>query len=577
MTKNKFKTPPDVAIDDLPFEPNESAFAEWLAGLASSDGFRACHKLYVVLRAFDRAKLDLGLEFSFLKSIVPIADNLAERLEFSYLDNGLPLTEDESANVEILGWIYMHLAERFSRLCQLIDVEGESWTVADKANIIYQAFYTASRVQLYADEVYTLVHDGFWRECYQNFLHAEKSRLVDFEISQGTDNHSTIDSIFKHILIFGILETNCFRSREMKNLYDLLKSFVDMSVITDKLPQNQPFGVYCFNLNTDQNPKRWTPDMPSSDSQSRYIDVVPVAKKLYRSIQQSDTDGNTLQLLNRTLLLKVINMLSRGQHRQTTRFATEGNADGIIGFNNVLSVIAKIHGKSVDKIVPAPAYDPRIAGRWKEPDFDLVPIGDDVERQLYQKRRAELKMDLRMAEMFKAGNPLSTQTENDWTQANIERSRLAEEVTVGHFDIYNSSINSYGLLWKSEAKKIKIGEIFGVEQDRGKRLEIGLVRRITVQSDQALSLGVELIGLESDMVWLVRKGINKNQGKLAIFIPELAVLKQRDSVVVADTQLRSGQDITIVRGRDEISCQLGEILRSTPAINHFELIYDRSI
>ena len=576
MKIHKFRAPPDIAIDVLPFELNELAFTEWLDHLSFKNSRLACQKLYSVLKALDRTVLDLRLEFAFLHSTVPVVDGLAERLEFSFVDSGFPLTEEELTDVEILGWTYMHLASRFSLLYQQIEAEEEHWSEADKAKTLYRAFYTVGRQQLYANEVYMLVYNGFWQKCYQNYLQAEKSSLLDYPISEGENNNSTINAVFKQILIFDICDTNCFRSRDIKNLYGLLKRFSDMAVIMDKPPANQEIGVFQFNLNSDQNPKKLSPAMPSSDNFSRYIDVIPVAKKLYRSLQQRENGRNTLQSANKALLLKVVSMLSKGRKRKNTRFTSQGNAAGFIGFNNAVSVIAKAHGKTANNLMPIPVYDPRIAGRWKEPDFDLVPIGDEFEHQLHQKQCAGVIIDPKIAKILEAGSQVNSHA-GDWTQANNERSRLMEEVAIGHFDVCNSSIKGYGLLWKSGAQKVKIGEIFGVEQDQGKRIEIGLVRRITIQSDQALKLGVELIGLESDMIWLVRAGINKSQGMLAIFIPAMAVLRQPDSIVVANTQLKSGLAVVIYQDNSEISCKLGNLLHSTPAVSHFELVYDASV
>ncbi|MGR9115441.1 MAG: hypothetical protein ACU85E_06720 [Gammaproteobacteria bacterium] len=574
MKNYKFRAPPDIAIDPMPFELKEPAFNEWLGSLSFKNSYKACQQLFSVLKALDSTVLEVELEFAFLHGMVATVDDLAERLEFSYLDSGFPLSEEEMANVEMLGWTYIELSRLLSRLYrQIEEEEGEPWSQNDKAETLYKALYSASRLQLYANEVYTMVHSDFWQECYQIYQSAEKNRLLNVQISKGGDNNATIDSVFKRILIFDICDTNCFRSREMKNLEGILQSYSVSAVIMDKPPTQQEIGVFQFNLNNDQSPKKWTPAMPAEDSFSRYVNVVPVAKNLYGSLQQPKQGGNTLQSVNKAMLLKVVSMLSKGQKRKSTRFATEGDTSGFIGFNNVVSIIAKTHGKTADNLVPSPTYDPRIAGRWKEPDFDLVPVGDEFEHQLHQGRTGDLGVDPKIAKILQARSQLKAY-EGDWTQVSNERSRLVDEVTVGHFDIFNSSIKGYGLLWKENVQKVKIGEVFGIEQERGNRLEIGLVRRIEVQSDQALRLGIELIGLESDMLWLSWAGINKSHGMLAIFIPAIAVLKQPDSIVVANTQLKPGQQVVIFRDKNEIPCRVGNVLHSTPAINHFELLYD---
>lgn len=571
MKNYKFKAPPELAIDALPFDLNEQAFNDWLGGLSFRNSFLACNKLYSALKALDRIVVDLKFEFLFFHSIVPVVDNFAERLEFSYVDSGFPLTEEALAHVEILVWTYMHLTTRFSRLYRKLDAEGERWTQIEKADTLYRAFYTAALVQLYANEVYILVHDGFWQVLFQNYLQVEKANLFNHCLSESEDNDPTIDSVFKQILIFDICDTNCFRSREMKNLYVLLKRFSEKAVIMKNPPALHDTGVFQFNLNSDMNPQKWRPEMTAGDDFRRFVDVVPVAKSLYGSLRHSENNRNTLQSINKDLLFKVVTMLSRGQQRKATRFATQGDAAGFIGFNNTVSIIAKARGKTADHLIPAPKYDPRIAGHWKEPDFDLVPLGDEFEHHLQLKRNHRGSVNSKTMKIFQAGKLLKSQEEG-WAEANSERNRLKEDISIGHFDVCNSSIKGYGLHWRSGANKVKIGEIFGIEQDQGKRYEIGLVRRIAIHSDQTLRLGIELIGFESDIVWLVRSGVDKSQGVLAIFVPAITIMKQPDSIVIADTRLITGTNVVICLNDREISCKLGDLLHSTPVIKHFELI-----
>ena len=88
---------------------------------------------------------------------------------------------------------------------------------------------------------------------------------------------------------------------------------------------------------------------------------------------------------------------------------------------------------------------------------------------------------------------------------------------------------------------------------------------------KALKLGVELIGLESDLVWVVSIGINKDKGFLAIYIPAIAAMKLPESIVFPISNLKSGQGIDIFNNNQKTTCKLGKRLHSTQLIYHYEL------
>ncbi|MGR9051140.1 MAG: hypothetical protein ACU84J_00685 [Gammaproteobacteria bacterium] len=575
MKINVFNTPPHVAIDTFPFQTNEASITDWLRCLSLENSYTACYKVYAVMILLDKVSLATRLEWFLLRKLMPVVADLAERLENSFIDNGLPLTEEELNDVTILVWVYRRLVTRFSNMYVRFQEDLPNSSSVEKASILYYALSAAAHVQLYTEVIYTPMHEDFWHECYRNYRSAEDAKLINIRISTEDNHFVSIDRVFKLLLIFEICDSHCFRAREMKNLFSFLPDFTEKAVITSLPLLNQKSGVFRFDTRLDLPPVK--PDIGDRDDPAfcRYIDVLPVAKKLFHSLKQAEQGGNILQLVNKDLMVKVFGLLSKDRKRKNTRLNSRENANGYIGFNNIVSIIAKSRGKNAENLIPVPKYDPRIAGLWKEPEFDLVPLGDELEYQIREKHRTGMKTDAKLDKIFQASRT-SNLTTGRWTQVETERERLRVNVPVGVFEVNDSSVRGYGLLVQPRDEKIRVGEIFGIGQEDDKRIEVGLVRWIRLQHDHSVRLGIELLGLESDTIWLVKKGEKQSQGMLAVLVPGISVLKQPDSVVVSNNHLKQGMNIVIKRDDAEIECSLGHLLHATPAIQHFELIYDKT-
>jgi len=568
MNKLKFRPLPNSTNTEIPFAPDEASYSEWLDALSSESGYVICRRMTMALQAMNNMDLNPRFRFDCLYRALPLVKEVAERLENVYLDSGFPLTTDEISSVETLVWTYTQLTMSFSDLSYQLELRNDDWATEEQAQVLYLAMYAASQVLLHVSQVYTDVQKGFWLNCYRIYSRSEARGLLDIPAFLLDIKNKTIDSIFKQMLIFACCDTDCFRVREMKTLYDLLGECVDLVGLSTTIDPERVRGIFGLNMDCDESPKKNFERIPLQNT-VRYIDALPVVNFLITAVQQRKDKKSDYRFIDKELVFRVAEVLTKRHDRKYTRLSTSENAKGYIGFKPIVSVLAKIQGVDNETIRVKQMRDPRIAGKWEVPDLDLVPEGDEIAYNLKQKKEQRLAIDERAAKIHRLG-ALATSNKNIWSKP--ETIDLLDEIPSGDFLILNGSIKGYALIWNPEEQRIKVGELFAVKQQKDSRLEIGMIRRISRLKNESFKLGIELMGMKSELVWLIIQGINKQPGQMAILIPADPVLRHPDSIVLGSHHLKPEQAVEIHRGKEKLLYRVGRLLHVTAALQHFELV-----
>lgn len=268
-------------------------------------------------------------------------------------------------------------------------------------------------------------------------------------------------------------------------------------------------------------------------------------------------------------MLRVVKSLGLGQKRKFTRMQESQNSTGIVGFDNL---VAYIQGEKVLDVETGRVFDPRISGQWTTPDLMLVEEGDEFSHQM--KHTYKNKEDDYSKKGNKIINAAKGSNKEIWEKKTVSTSSHYDTEKIGNFEILDSSIQGYGILWRERSLKVKIGELFGVLMDSGNRVEIGIIRTIRITSQDEIRMGIELIGMESKYVTMSMPGVDK-ASSWALLIPPVKGIQQQDSIIFASSDFHTGEFINIKEKRTITNCRLSKLLHSTPAISHVELFYPK--
>ncbi len=571
-----FKSVPEVNDKAIPFALEVSELSIWLREKSAAGNWSSCNEVFKAVKVINEQELKPKQNFVFLEGFNAFLKNFTKQVENSYLESSFPLTPENSAHVELITWTYAEIAKGYYNIIDALDEKtNEALSEERKALVLYRALQMAGLAYLHVSEVYLQPFQGFWQLCYQIYTKAEQLDILDIEIQSNDIKSETVNSMFKHILVFELCDTNQFRAKEMRTIYKFLGGFAGHAELFSEIDDSKVNqGMNLFQLDKDTGPVNLANQALKNDNNVRYISAIKIAKKIYQCLQEGSIGKGALKSINEALFLRVVKTLGKVQKRRHTRVKEERDSSVIIGINNVISFLHSIDKENKDEIEKSNANlynDARLAGMWKIPDLNLVPIGDEVGLKMERKQKYNVNTDVRLSKIMNAAKAGQSNS-GIWDQPANDQEKMKEDVESDVFEILDSSTRGYNARCKASDINVRIGEVFAVVADSGTRVEVGLIRRISYSANDELQLGVELIGWEAKAVCISRPK-EDDTAIWAILLPGEKVLKENDSVLFESSNFLSGEFIDLRQGRTKIQCRLKKLLHSTSSVSHAELLY----
>jgi hypothetical protein len=463
-------------------------------------------------------------------------------------DARFPLSNEEISYAELVTWNYLALGEGF-----LIAAEQAAKENEEILSLAF-ALQMLGEAQLHIAAIYALPNDGFWNLVYQVFALAEKKQLLDIDINEIEVKHTTLKKLFKKILIFQLCDNTQFRPRDMRTIFEFLDRVCGKSSIYATVEEVKPQGWYVFNLESDKPPelaKKW---VTVSDN-NRYFSSIPVAHALYQLLKEGKAWTKSEKAVNDSLFRRVVKTLGVEHKRKYTRLKDPHNVYGVIGFENITRFL--YHNSSTSVAVALQQIE-------NATDFSYQEL-----KLLISRQKLETMKQQRGHEGY-----LDNQNNEHWSDVSIRTPK--PEVAINKITVFDSSAKGYSVSWDDDSAKIRIGDVFGIMSEDKKRLEIMAIRRIAMGVNNNFRFGVEIIGFESETVY-VSKLENFNEGVWGIFIPGIKPLKQPDTLIYSTSSFNMGDTVCIHKGENElINCQLTAELYATSTISHIEISYSAS-
>jgi len=545
MNNSKFRAIPENNNFEIPFKLEKKPLLEWLNTLSSMESKVACLQLLRLLQTLNEANISSKKRLAFLTVIADYLKSYVNHLEGVCWDVGFPLTIDERVYAEAITWNYLLLSKGF-----FIAAE-DTITKQEAAFSLAIALQARRQAQLHIAAVYSLPNDGFWEEIYQMFSVAEKRKLLDIKIKRLKE--ITVATIFKKLFIFQACDTNQFRARDMQTIFYFLDNVCDKVVIKPQI--DQELAYFSFDLGTDNPPLKVNDDADNATSANiRYFSPIIVAHEIYDSLKKGTTWTGTIKSINTTLFLRVIKTLGLGQKRKYTRLNDGHHVSGVIGFEDIVNFLHK------NKIISP--------NNFLESNIKSQKTKEETEKlKLYIKNKNVTQTD---------GKNLSQETLADsiWQMPTSINDNDNKEVNVKKIHIFDSSAKGYSVYWNDSNTKIKakIGDVFGIISKDEKRLEIALIRRISMSEGDNFRFGAEVIGFESEVVYICHPD-DKDRYIWAIFIPGIKALGQPDTLIFSIGSFKAGDGIYIYKDKQKTQGLVVKELHSTSGIILVELAY----
>ncbi len=262
MSNSRFRAIPKSTTCTIPFKLEEAALLDWLVKLAHHTGKEACMLTLHLTQALNRkTELSYKVRISFMKLINQYLKSYIAHLDNPCWDAGFPLAMEERVYAEMITWNYLVLAQGF-----YIAATSAS-KKEDEIYSLSMALHALGQAQLHIAAVYSTPDEGFWKAVYEIFTLAEKRKLLSSEIS--TDDFETIriSTLFVRLLIFQASDTNQFRPRDMRTIFNFLdKVCVDLPIYS---LFNGEKDLFLFDTKSDNPPVHVTKQTELANESAR--------------------------------------------------------------------------------------------------------------------------------------------------------------------------------------------------------------------------------------------------------------------------------------------------------------------
>lgn len=553
----KFRAIPKAAPFKFPFKLEERALSDWLIDLSRYDGKEACTEIMALLQTLNKMELSSKNRLTFLKLINGYLKQYIHALPGQYWDKTFPFAAEEIVYAQMVTWNYLLLAQGF-----FIATENAG-KKNDMAFSLAMTLYTLGQAQLHIAAAYFSPNSGFWNLMYQSFYLAEKKGLQHLPVESDDFKPMTVNTLFARNLIFSLCDTNQFQPRDTRTVFNFLPQVcIDLPIRL--YPDNQP-ETFMVDLKYDQPPLNTKNQTELGSELVRYFSPIPVASKLDHIIHHGNVWNGTLKSINNTLFSRVVNSLKHHKKRKYKREAEESSLLGVIGFENIIGFLYK--------------FSPAMNELLKYSQQKLSASDHSEEDHLIASQSKNSTQSF-----FAAAHQI-------WEQNRTALETPIIDVPLKKIKLYDRSTYGYSVSWTAPPATGKIGDLIGVISEDKKRLEIVIVRRIALGSedvirrialntgnelgsefDNNVRMGTEVIGFESEIVYL--SSVNhRNVGTWAVFIPGIEVLKKPDTVIYGIGKFSAGEPVYLYRGGKAVRALLLKELHSTVVVSHVELSY----
>ncbi len=567
-----FRPTPPRKDHKLPFSLREQAVTKWLDNQALTHPYIVCKRIFYALQALNKQPMNSKLRFDLLEKLRSRVFFLADQLEKEFLDSSFPLKKEQNDKIDILVWTFSELAEGYQQISQ--DQADDIKSIS-----LHRQLHSLSKAFLMISQLYEKPFLGFWQRCYQCYRIAKFSKLDKLPIRDGlANNHETsLEDIFKQLLLLSMSDTTQFRPREMKQIYEFLRQFASYAKFFDSAPDNIIKTVYGLTLEKDAEPRRLGRIQDDSLTDSLYVSGIPTAKKIYEYMQSCEAGHSSLDYINHAFLFRLVKTLGLFQKRKSSRLTVANECLGVMGFHQIIKYInqpqeVEANGSSSDIAAAKPGVNSGLNFKSKANEYGLVPLGEEAAHQIRETLKYQRTNDSRLGKIFDA-NDVTKQSNLDdiWQAGNNSKELYAQKLTAA-CEIIDESAQGYGILWKNKRVRAVVGDLVGIIPSKDKSFKLGVVRRISRPYEDGIILGIELIS-KRVRPGLIVKAPNMVQKEIPVLWTCDKKDANKDTIIVNYAGLRVGDMLTLELNDQKRHCRLQKVLHSTSSFNHFELFY----
>jgi len=426
------------------------------------------------------------------------------------------------------------------------DLGQSNYQTASLAVAIHRSLRYLSEVLLTNYQIYTQYPEGLWKTINALYLLAEQHDIARLPVTDTTLScvtRSTINTVYKQILLMSLACPYRLRQKEIHFVYNALMDWADIAGL-HVLDDSEPRGLFAIDLSTDRPPSYLA--LINRDPESRYwrsLDTTAMADRIHDLFKQKPGSSTRhIGIGDSTILQRLMLAWGVMPKRRFSRYSRSARVSLVAGLN------------AIHHCITEPA---------EEAENNEDSIGDEhyLMNPTFEKTSA---IRNRFSSVTDAHTPVAGLPPASARASRVETWSMA-----------NYSAGGYSLLWdSSEASGTTVGELVAIlEEDSAAEgsWNLGVVRWMKCTKAYGLELGIQMLSPGAQAVWtsLYESSVDSRKKMRGIMLPEVRVLHQQASLILPTLPFRAGVTATLETADSLENIKLTRQLENTGSFAQF--------
>jgi len=291
-------TPAQYEGDDYTPLTKPSELQKWLQNLSTNDVLKTVNDLNSAIEALNMTDLASNLRFKLLEQFYNSFESVLyfyDEMRIRQLN--IPQQEKRAVTEDIM-WLYLTLAQGYKII---VKQEFEKGATPDVQTSLLRAMYRAleliSFTFLYAFQSNVSIPPLAFLESHQLYYHARRFNAHDVKVrvSGGGRSSSTIDRLYKQLMLLIIAKRCPLDSMQFMELYMILDHYSQLASVNNRNDSIQTNFCYLVDYMSDDPPMAYQATVSPISGPSQYVlDIGPSLDAIYKHLLvlgQQDKDG----------------------------------------------------------------------------------------------------------------------------------------------------------------------------------------------------------------------------------------------------------------------------------------------
>ncbi len=564
---------PEQTLRTLSFcEPTSNHLTEWVQQLPMANLGESSRQLYHAIIELNQLAINPETRFKLTEIVRPAIQQVCQSLMKHYLNQPVLLPTKARKVSKLAMALDNHLMVAYKSVIH--DRKKLSQSLLSKkpkritAHAIYHAMSITSQMILRAYHLYTPAPNKAWHELHQLYLIAESNQLLGAPIEDNRNkfvHKTTIDDIYKRVLMIGCCKANQIRQNDITNIYDATELWSKNVHLTEgKKPAN-----FTVNLNEDSAPVYSELSSGKSSPFCRGIDLQPLLNQFKEYLALADKTQDAVYrgisvpiTIKKHLLSFLLTSWETLTERTATRLTSDKSVKTCIGFSATHFFLSG--GVDFETQLQRDGSQVQAANHFHSKDIkQLNDANDDPWSNAFDAERNNANPDHSDVDMQK---PASGQ--NDLKPTLVSHPSFPQ-YTARLLDI---SPNGYCMKWEDDVPtEIKAGEIIGINEQEHHIWSVGVIRWVSQPKTGITTMGVEL--LATSAIPCGAKAITGSQGKSdfmrALLLPAQESVGQPASFIAPNMPFKENLSVILNQYGETSQGLLGSCTLSTGSFSQF--------